>query len=79
MLSNMKQQFSHCNMGRVENFGFGSILSTFFFEWVLGLIPIVEIVPHGVQDPAKRCWENSMHRLGGGRVANPYPTDFFPW
>ena len=20
-----------------------------------------------------------MHRLGGGRVANPYPEDFFPW
>ena len=20
-----------------------------------------------------------MHRLGGGRVANPYPTDLFPW
>ena len=20
-----------------------------------------------------------MHKLGGGRVANPYPTDFFPW
>ena len=20
-----------------------------------------------------------MHRLGGGRVANPYPADFFPW
>ena len=20
-----------------------------------------------------------MHRLGRGRVANPYPTDFFPW
>ena len=20
-----------------------------------------------------------MRRLGGGRVVNPYPTDFFPW
>ena len=20
-----------------------------------------------------------MRRLGGGRVANPYPTNFFPW
>ena len=20
-----------------------------------------------------------MHRLGGGRVSNPYPADFFPW
>ena len=20
-----------------------------------------------------------MHKLGGGRVANPYPAEFFPW
>ena len=28
---------------------------------------------------AQPSWENVMRRLGGGRVANPYPTDFFPW
>ena len=66
-------------MGRVWNFGFGTILSTFFFERVPGISPRVEIVPHGVQDPAQRCWENVMHRLGGGRVANPYSIHFFPW
>ena len=66
-------------MGRVRNFGFGNILSTFFFERVLGLSPRVEIPPNGVRDLAQRRWENVMHRLGGGRVANPYPADFFPW
>ena len=66
-------------MGRVRKFGFDSILSTFFFERVLGLSPIVEIPPHRVRDLAQRCWENVMRRLGGGRVANPYRADFFPW
>ena len=66
-------------MGRVRNFSFSSILSTFFFERVLGLSPRVDIPPHGFQDPAQRRWENVMRRLGGGRVANPYPADFFPW
>ena len=37
LLSNMKQQLSDCKMGRVRNFSFDSILSTFFFERVLGL------------------------------------------
>ena len=37
LLSNMKQQLSDCKMGRVQNFGFSSILSTFFFEHVPGL------------------------------------------
>ena len=32
LLSNMKQQLSDYKMGRVQKFGFDSILSTFFFE-----------------------------------------------
>ena len=48
LLSNMKQQLSDYKMGRVQNFGFGSILSTFFFEQVPGLSPRVDIAPHGV-------------------------------
>ena len=79
LLSNMKQQLSDCKMGRVWNFGFNSILSMIFFEWVLGLIPRVYITPHGVRDPSQQRWENVMCRLGRGRVANPYPEDFFPW
>ena len=51
----------------------------FFFEWVPRISPRVEIAPHGVRDLAQRCWENVMRRLGGGRVANPYPADFFSW
>ena len=66
-------------MGRVQNFGFGSILSTFFSERVPGLSPRVDIVPHGVRDPSQWRWENVMRRLGGGRVANPYLAEFFPW
>ena len=49
LLSNMKQQLSDCKMGRVRNFGFGSILSTFFFERVPGISPRVDIPPHVVQ------------------------------
>ena len=48
LLSNMKQQLSDCKMGRIRKFGFGSILSTFFFERVLGLSPRVDIPPHKV-------------------------------
>ena len=48
LLSNMKQQLSDCKIGRVRNFSFGSILSTFFFERVPGISPRVDIPPHGV-------------------------------
>ena len=39
----------------------------------------MDVPHHGVRDPAQRHWEDAMHILGGGRVANPYPADFFPW
>ena len=48
LLGNMKHQLSECKMGRVQNFGFSSILSTFFFERVPGLSPRVDFPLHGV-------------------------------
>ena len=77
LVSNMKQQLSECKMGRVQNFGFGSILSASLFERFSGLIPRVEIDPHGNRDPSQLRWANFMWRLGGGRVDNPYPTYLF--
>ena len=79
LLGNMKQQLIDCNMGRVRNFDFTSILSTFFFECVPELIPRVETTPHGARYPAQLCWVNVIRRLGGGQVFNPYLEDFFLW
>ena len=41
--------------------------------------PRVDIPLHGVRDSAQQRWADEMHILGGGRVANPYPANFFPW
>ena len=79
LLGNMKQRLIDCKLGRVRNFVFTSILTTFFFECILRLIPRVEITPHDAQDPSQLHWANVMQRLGGGRVANPYPAYFFLW
>ena len=48
LLSNMKHQLNECKMGRVRNFSFSSILSTFFFERVPGLSPRVDVPLHRV-------------------------------
>ena len=60
LLSNMKHQLSECKAGRVQNFGFSSILSMFFFERVPGLSPRVDVPLHGVRDPAQRRWEGGQ-------------------
>ena len=75
----MKHQLSECKAGRIQKFGFNSILSMFFFKRVPRLSPRVDVPLHGVRDLAQRHWADAMQRLGGGRVANPYPADSFPW
>jgi hypothetical protein len=51
LLANMKIQLTDCKLGRMRNFGFASILCSFFFERVPTLSPRVEILPHGLHNP----------------------------
>jgi hypothetical protein len=62
LLVNMKSQLTECKQGRKRNFGFASILCSFFFERVLGLGPQVEILPRGPHDPAMAWWTEVMRR-----------------
>jgi hypothetical protein len=52
LLENMKIQFTECKQEGNRNFGFASILCSFFFEWVPGLGPRVEILLRGPRNPA---------------------------
>jgi hypothetical protein len=77
LLANMKRQLTDCKLGRMRNFGFASILCSFFFERVLALSPRVEITLHGIRDPAMSRWIEVMRWLGGGREPIPYNDEFF--
>jgi hypothetical protein len=77
LLDNMKSQLIDCKQGTKRNFGFASILCSFFFEWVLGLGPRVEIVSHGLRDPTMAWWIEVMRWLGSGKVPTPYNDELF--
>jgi hypothetical protein len=79
LLANMKSQLTECKHGNKMNFMFASILCIFFFEWVPGLGPRVEIILRGPRDIAMAQWTEVMRRQGGGRVPTPYNEDFFYW
>jgi hypothetical protein len=79
LLANIKSQLTNYKQGRKRNFGFTSILCSFFFEQVLGLNPRVDIDPHRLLDPAMSQWTEVMRWLGGGRVPTPYNNEFFFW
>ena len=48
LLNTMKQHLIECRIGRIKNFRFTNILSTFFFEWVLGFSPRVKVPPYSL-------------------------------
>jgi hypothetical protein len=64
LLTNMKGQLTECKQGSKRNFGFASILCSFFFERVLGLGPRVEILLRGPRDPSMARWTEVMRRQG---------------
>ena len=79
LLANMKSQLTNCKIGRMRNFGFASILCSFFFKRVPYIIPRVEFLPHDIRDPSMPRWTEVMRWLGGGRVPTPYNDEFFHW
>jgi hypothetical protein len=62
LLANMKSHLTECKQGGKRNFGFASILCSFFFEQVLGLGPIFDIISRGPHDPAMAWWTKLMRR-----------------
>ena len=79
LLRNLKQQLTDCKLGRIKNFGYTNILSTFFFERVLSLILRFEAPPHSLWDPSQTHWAEVMWRLGGGSTPTYFPPEVFHW
>jgi len=80
LLANLKEQLTSIRRGRTKNFGFGTILCTFFFERVPALRPRVAVSISTPRDPRMGRWANLMKRLGGGDVPrNAFDDDFFIW
>jgi hypothetical protein len=80
LLSNMKEQLTSIRRGKTKNFGYGTILCTFFFEKVPALRPRVAVPISSPRDPRMGRWADLMKRLGGGEVPrNAFDDDFFAW
>ena len=80
LLANMKEQLTYIRRGQTKNFGFGTILCTFFFEKVPALRPRVAVAISSPRDPRMGRWDDLMKRLGGGEVPrNAFDDHFFAW
>jgi hypothetical protein len=79
LLECMKRQLIDCRLQTQRNFGFGTILCSFFFERVLSFSPQVVVRGHQASLPAMCRWEVLMPRQGGGRTNESFDDDFFSW
>jgi hypothetical protein len=75
----MKKQLTKCRTGRLKQFGYGSILVSFFLERV----PIFHLqhVEWGIptpQDPQMKIWVDLMAHHGGMPIVT-YGPSFFQW
>ena len=79
LLESMKRQLTDCRQRTHKNFGFGTILCSFFFERVPCFSPRMTIRGHLATFPAVCRWAALLPRQGGGRTVEAFDDDFFAW
>jgi hypothetical protein len=79
MLDCMKRQLTECRIREHRNFGFGTVLCSFFFERVPSLSPRETIRGHVASLPALCRWAVLLPRQGGGRTIEAFDDKFFDW
>ena len=79
LLPIFKDQLTKCRQGELKQFGFGSILVCFFFEWVPQMRPQVIFTGMRAWDPRMQRWVQIMARSGAGRGKVKFGDPFFRW
>ena len=76
----MKQQLTSIRQAKTKHFGYGTILTTFFFERVPALRLKVISTISSLRDPRIARWADMMKRLGGSEVPRTtWDDEFFLW
>jgi hypothetical protein len=79
LLEAMRRQLTDCRERTHRNFGFGTILCSFFFERVPCFSPRMTVRGHLATFPAVCRWSALLPRQGGGRTVESFNDDFFAW
>jgi hypothetical protein len=78
VLRSIKKQLTKCRQGELKQFGYGSLLVSFFLEWVPILRLQVEWNIPGPRDPRMLRWCRLMARHVAGPIVK-YDDIFFDW
>ena len=78
LLASVRMQLTTCKTGRQKNFGYGSLICSFFFERIPCLTPRISMPPPPPREPRMVQWTRVWYRLGGGPMQR-YDEEFFNW
>lgn len=78
LLASIRTHLMTCKVGQKKNFGYGSLICSFFFKRILTLAPRVSLPPSPMREPQMRRWTLLWYCLGGGPPRH-YNEDFFNW
>lgn len=79
VLQKIFTQLTNCKGGHLKDFGYGSIIVSFFLKRALVFRPQqIDVEEPRWREPRMRRWVKIMARHGGGHVYT-YPTMFFQW
>ena len=77
VLRNIYNQLTNCKEGHLKDFGYGSIIVSFFLERAPVFHPQhIDVEAPGRREPRMRRWVDIMARHGGGHVYT-FPATFF--
>jgi hypothetical protein len=79
MLNCMKRQLTECRIQEHRNFGFGTVLFSFFFEKVPSLGPQETLRGHKASLLVLCIWVMLFLQQGGGRTIEAFDDKFFDW
>jgi len=78
LLTNLRDQLTRCRAGEQKQFGYGSILVSFFLEWVPHLHPQIELPVRPVSEPQIVLWASLAGRLSRPQRLH-FEAGFFQW
>jgi hypothetical protein len=79
LLDCMKRQLTDCRSQTQRNFGFGTILCSFFFERMPSFSPREVVQGHQASLPTICRWVVLLPQEGGGRTNESFDENFFSW
>ena len=78
LLAFVRVPLTACKTGRQKNFGYRSLICSFFLEIFPALSPRVSLPPSPLREPQMKRWTLLWYRLGSGPPRH-YDEDFFDW